>query len=549
MIATIFGGIGLFLLGMVLLTDGLKALAGDSLRGFLARFTGGRFSAVGAGAAVTALVQSSSATTLATIGFVSAGLLSFQQAMGVVIGANLGTTSTGWLVSLLGIKLSVGKLALPLVGVGAFLKLLSRERLSDLGLALSGFGLIFVGIEVLQGGMESLSAHLRPEDFPAPGVLGRLLLVGVGALMTVVMQSSSAAVATTLTALHAGSLGVEQAAALVIGQNVGTTITAALGAIGASAAAKRTALGHVLFNLVTAAAAFAVLPVGVPALERLFAWAGITSSALLLAAFHTGFNLLGAALFLPFLEPFSRAVARLVSERGPQLTRHLAPVSLLGPMALDVASLTLREVLQEAAEALQELLAPGASRQHALARLEPVDQALLATRAFLGELESPPDGGADRHQRHLALLHVLDHLERLSEACRERTPYPRVRDEPDVAGVTGHLRRVLVSLTASLSTKRAIEPATLQASSVALAEARRAGRPRLLEAAARGALSPHRGAQILEAVRWVDRLAFHAWRAGHHLHRADPASLSSVSRRGREDPAPPVAPAEAELDD
>jgi len=238
MLSTILGGIGLFLLGMILLTDGLKALAGDSLRRVLARFAGGRLSSLAAGAGVTALVQSSSATTLTTIGFVSAGLLTFEQALGVILGANLGTTSTGWLVSILGLKFSISKVALPLVGIGALTRLLSRERLANLGLALAGFGLIFVGIDTLQLGMEGLSARIDPGSFPDASLQGRLLLVLIGVFMTVVLQSSSAAVATTLMALHAGTIDLTQAAALVVGQNVGTTVTAALGSIGATVAAE-----------------------------------------------------------------------------------------------------------------------------------------------------------------------------------------------------------------------------------------------------------------------------------------------------------------------
>jgi len=238
------GGIGLFLLGMILMTDGLKTAAGNALRKALARFTGGPLSALLSGATLTALVQSSSATTLATIGFVSAGILTFEQAVGVVFGANLGTTSTGWLVSLLGFKVSIAAFALPMVGAGALANLLGRGRWRAAGLAVAGFGLIFVGIDQLQVGMAGLATRLDPSMLPGDNLAGRLALVGLGVLMTVVMQSSSAAVATTLAALHAGTIGLDHAAALVIGQNVGTTVTAGLAAIGASTAARRTALAH-----------------------------------------------------------------------------------------------------------------------------------------------------------------------------------------------------------------------------------------------------------------------------------------------------------------
>ena len=139
MIAGILGGVGLFLLGMVLLTDGLKAIAGDSLRSILARFTGGRVSSVVAGVTITLLMQSSSATVLTTIGFVSAGLLTFSQSIGVIFGANLGTTSIGWLVALLGLRFSISVVALPLVGIGAVMRLLTRGRMASVGLALAGF--------------------------------------------------------------------------------------------------------------------------------------------------------------------------------------------------------------------------------------------------------------------------------------------------------------------------------------------------------------------------------------------------------------------------
>jgi len=164
------GGIGLFLMGMVLLTDGLKSFAGDSLRRALVRFTGRPSKAFAAGAVATSLVQSSSATTVAVIGFVSAGLLTFPQAVGVVIGASLGTTSTGWIVSVLGLKVSVGLYALPLVGIGAFLRLLATGRWRSFGTALAGFGLIFIGIDTLQDAMGGLSGLFNLSQLPAVGV-------------------------------------------------------------------------------------------------------------------------------------------------------------------------------------------------------------------------------------------------------------------------------------------------------------------------------------------------------------------------------------------
>ena len=153
MLATVIGGIGLFLLGMTLITDGLKIVAGDKIKTILGKLTNKIFSAISLGAVITAIVQSSSATTVTTIGFVSAGMLTFAQSVGVIIGANIGTTSTGWMVALLGVKFSIGKFALPLIAAGALLKILAQGRLALTGLVIAGFGLIFFGIELLQVAM------------------------------------------------------------------------------------------------------------------------------------------------------------------------------------------------------------------------------------------------------------------------------------------------------------------------------------------------------------------------------------------------------------
>ncbi|MCX7916139.1 MAG: Na/Pi symporter, partial [Verrucomicrobiae bacterium] len=185
MIFRLVGGVGLFLLGMALLTDGLKAVAGEPLQRALVRFTGKPWRAFVSGMLVTLLVQSSSATTVTVIGFVSAGLLTLPQALAVVMGASLGTTGTGWLVAVLGLKISVGFYALPLVGVGAFLKLFGGRRWQPVGLALAGFGLIFVGIETLQMGMSRLTDFVHLARLPSGGLAAHVvgMLAGVGLTM------------------------------------------------------------------------------------------------------------------------------------------------------------------------------------------------------------------------------------------------------------------------------------------------------------------------------------------------------------------------------
>lgn len=304
----ILGGIGLFILGMVLMTDGLKSLAGETLRSILSRFTGGRFSSILSGIGITAIMQSSHATLIATIGFVSAGLLTFEQSIGIVIGSHIGTTSTGWLVSVVGLKMKISMLSLPAIGVGAMMRLIGKERASSIGLILSGFGLIFLGIDTLQTGMKDLAGSIDLSAYSGTGLSSRTILVALGIAMTIVLQSSSAALTITLAALNAGSLSIEQSAALVVGQNVGTTLTAAIAAIGGSTPAKRTAAAHIIFNATTAFAIFFFLPIFVSFLITVFKHINVTDPTIILPAFHTAFNIVGMFIALPLIGPFSRFI-------------------------------------------------------------------------------------------------------------------------------------------------------------------------------------------------------------------------------------------------
>src|SRR6478609_146740 len=211
----ILGGVGLFLLGMTVMTDGLKALTGSALRTVLGKAVATPMSGAFWGAIVTLLVQSSSAVTMTTIGLVSAGLLTFPQGLGLVFGANVGTTGTGWLVALIGVRVSLSAYALPMIFVGALIKLLGRGRVSAAGAALAGFALVLFGLTTLQQGMGGLAERLRPADLPAvfgadltwwSSLFGALTLVVVGLAMTAVMQSSTAAIAVTLSAHFAGAV-------------------------------------------------------------------------------------------------------------------------------------------------------------------------------------------------------------------------------------------------------------------------------------------------------------------------------------------------------
>jgi phosphate:Na+ symporter len=337
-LGTLAGGLGLFLVGMGLMTDGLKLAAGPALHRILAGATRTRVHALGSGMLVTAIVQSSSAVTVAAIGFVNAGLLALGPALWVLFGANVGTTMTGWIVALVGLKFKVEALAMPLAGLGALLRLTGEgRRWGAIGTALAGFGLLFMGIALLQQAFSGLAGRVSLPQGDGPSAL--LAQLGVGVLMTVLMQSSSAAMALTLTAAQGGLIDLQGAAAVVIGANIGTTATALLAAVGATPNARRAATAHVLFNLLTGAVALLLLPWLIGALGRAREALDLPPDpATTLALFHTTFNLLGVLLMWPMAATLTRWLQRRfrVREEDAAQPRFLDDTVLAVPtLALD----------------------------------------------------------------------------------------------------------------------------------------------------------------------------------------------------------------------
>lgn len=524
MIRTVFelaGGLGLFLLGMVLLTDGLKAWAGEALRGALVRFTGSPAKAFASGALVTALVQSSSATTVAVIGFVSAGLLTLPQAVGVVMGASLGTTGTGWMVSVLGLKVSLGLYALPLVGVGAMMRLLARGRLASLGLAVAGFGLIFLGIDTLQQGMQGLAGVIRLSALPSTSWWGIGLTFGVGVVMTVMLQSSSATMATVLTALHTGSLRFEQAAVLAVGAAVGTTVTGALAALGGNLPARRTALAHIIFNLFTALMALGMLPL------YLWAWGwmqeqwGWEEGAISLAAFHTAFIGVGVVVFLPWAGALARGVERWLPDREVVPTRHLDRTVLQVPeVALEAVRGTLRELAGSLLALIRRQMEGGVRAKDA-EEAASLRRAVEETEAFLQQIPAVSEAGQGKASSGMlreALWHGLDHVLRLQEHWHAPVSF---------VGWDGPARRrwgLELSQEVLARAEQGIRgeggehwEGELEASAQALAALRREERVEVLRQAAEGVGDAVGGLQRLDAMRWLDRVGYHAWRIAHYL--------------------------------
>lgn len=518
MLAALLGGAGLFLLGMSLLTDGLKTLSGSTLRNMLSSLTGGSVKAFSTGLFLTALVQSSAATLFTTIGFTGAGLISFYQAVGVMLGANIGTTSTGWIVAVLGLHFSIQIVALPLLGIGALLKVYGGERFAPAGLALSGFGLIFVGIDFLQTGLSEVSYNFDFASIPTETLFSRVLLVLSGCVATIILQSSSVAVAMTITALHTGGLTFEQAALLVTGQNIGTSFTPLLAVIGASDAARRTAVAHISFNLMTGILVFLMLDLFIAAVQGLCNTTGLSAPVYQLAMFHTAFNTAGVAVALPLIKPFVSIIERLVPERGPALSRYLDhSVAAVPEAAIAAARQTMIDVYVLLVQHMEEASRAEPSKHELALESEKLKAAVEETRRYLHNIRTVPDRSA-AFQQHQSILLAIDHLDSLLVRKLEYVPFHHLSADPDLQVVSAESRRHL-ALLKSLGNHRfdAETSADVQSFSLHLAEIRKHKRLELIQKAAAGLIEPEAAQEFIEQLRWIDSLFFHLWKVREHL--------------------------------
>ncbi len=405
---TFIGGLGLFLLAVSMISEGLQLAAGNTLRGLLVRSTRTSLHGIVSGAFLTALVQSSSAVTVATIGFVNVGLLGISQAIGIVLGATVGTTMTGWLVAAIGFQFKITSFALPLVGIGMVLRLIGpTKRMGAVGGALAGFGLFFIGVDFLRGAFEGAALAMDIASLSPDGIQGILLFIGMGIAMTLLTQSSSAAIAITLTAATGGIVSFAAAAAMVIGATIGTTSTSALAVIGATPNAKRVAAAHVIINSTTALIGLLMLPLVIWFVTVFDSQLGVLAApALALAIFHTLFNFTGILLIRPFVPNLSSFLLNRFRSKAEETgqPQYLDSNIMASPrLALDAFYLELRRMA-------------ALTREHAKAALSnegPPDRALqeqhdglrklvLAVEHFVATLE-----GERLHNdvaRHLPLI-------------------------------------------------------------------------------------------------------------------------------------------------
>ncbi len=325
-IITLLGALGLFLYGMKVMSDALINLAGDRMRTFLAASTSNRFIAIFTGFAMTAAMQSSTATTMMVVSFTNAGLLTLTESIGVIMGANIGTTLTAWLISIIGFKLSLSSISIPLVGFGFLMTLSKKERMKNAGYFVIGFALLFVGLQYIKDSLPDLAQN--PEalrflaDYSDNGFFSVILFLIIGTVITLVVQASSAALALTLVMAYHGWINFDMAAAMVLGQNIGTTLTANMAAMVANVHAKRAARAHLLFNLIGVIPLLVVFFPFTTAMAAIIEWTNGASPyqnplviPVALSLFHSCFNILNTAILVGFIPQIAELATRLVPEK------------------------------------------------------------------------------------------------------------------------------------------------------------------------------------------------------------------------------------------
>ena len=315
---TILAGVAILLFGMIMLEEGFKVFTKGPLQKILKNATDKLYKSISLGALVTAFIQSSSLVSVITISFISAGLISLAGGIGLIFGANIGTTATAWLVAGFGLKIKISALAMPMLVFGIIFSFQTKNSLKGIGNVLAGLGFFFLGIHYMKEGFDVFKEYIDLTQFAISGYLGVIIYTGIGIVITTILQSSSATLALILTALAAGQIEYENALALAIGANVGTTITAVLGSLKSNISGKRLAGAHLIFNMVTGLVALALIYPLANFVNHVSELVGISSTdyTLKLALFHTIFNVLGVIIMIPFIKKLEIFLVKFFKERG-----------------------------------------------------------------------------------------------------------------------------------------------------------------------------------------------------------------------------------------
>lgn len=355
-ILQLIGSLGFFIYGMKVMSEGIQKVAGNKMRSILSSMTSNRVKGVFTGFTITSLVQSSSATTVLVVSFVNAGLLSLTESIGVIMGANIGTTITAWLIAIIGFKVKIANYALPIIAIGFPLMFFNKEKIKFWGEVLVGFALLFMGLALLKDSVPDIKSN--PEilafvsDWSDMGFLSVLIFVGIGTLLTVVVQSSSAAMALTLVMANNGWIPFEIAAAMVLGENIGTTITANLAAIIGNVHAKRAAFAHFIFNVFGVIWIILLLSPALYLIDSYMSSSGqgspfatAASIPVGLSLFHTTFNIVNTLLLVGFVNFIAKVVTKAIKSTGDDEFR----LEYISTGMMGTAELSIEEARKETA--------------------------------------------------------------------------------------------------------------------------------------------------------------------------------------------------------
>ncbi len=532
-IGDLIGGLGLFLLGMQLMTNGLKRAAGQTLRKVLEAATRSKLRGLISGTAITALVNSSSAVTVATIGFVNAGLLNLGQSIAVIYGCNIGSTMTGWLVATIGFNFKISAFALPMIGAGVMMSLVGGEkRYAHLGTSLTGFGVFFIGLSFLKDTFSGLENSI-PFEAISQTSYGLALFVLAGFILTVLIQSSGAAMAITLSMAATGAIPLATAGALVIGANLGTTSTAALSVIGATSNAKRIACAHVFFNLITGAVGLLFL-IG---LAEIINRSNLTQSidmVILLALFHTLFNIVGVLIMWPLTTP----MVKFLKTRFRRDDEDLAKARYLDkniletpPLAIDAMTRELGRVSRMAATlARQAISAELSDSAHIKSQSLIINKLIIEIGKFNQKLaqQQLSEESSQILPSAMRVARYFNEMARLSSLIVEYSErFDQINDSNTQKDIY-ELKKITTEMLDAAVVEDELYASSSQTRKLLheLEKKYQKIKQHVLEAMIEGRLSPDEGTDLLDSLSHIHRLGEQAEKSSRYW-----SSLSPVEHR------------------
>jgi phosphate:Na+ symporter len=381
----IAAGVSIFLFGMLTLEEGFKAFSGGTLEKILQKSTDKLSKSISFGFVATAIMQSSSLVSVLTISFIGAGLIGLSQGIGIILGANIGTTTGAWLMAGFGLKVNIASYAMPMLAFGVILIFQKTKSLKGIGYVLAGLGFLFLGIHYMKDGFEAFKASIDLASFAVDGFKGLLIFIGIGILATVVMQSSHATIVLILAALSVNQITYENALALTIGANIGTTITAVIGSLSSNIDGKRLAGAHLIFNVVTALVAIIIINQIMYVVDVVSDVIGIASDnhTLKLAVFDSMFKIMGVLMFIPFVDKLVNFLNKALKEDITKSNAGFESARYLNNSALELPTTSMASIINETKhlyENVMEIITHGLNlKRHNIFSSMPLDEVIKDT--------------------------------------------------------------------------------------------------------------------------------------------------------------------------